>query len=151
MQRFADDLGSPDLRLGGFQLWVHGPWILPADPYSDWLRVTAHCGAEGASVWVSGELVRRSELDSWFHEVALLYHTLSGIARLDPLEPQLRIELVPEGRAGHLRLSVEISPDLSTQRHHFEFYLDQSFLPEFLASGEQLLSRIQVDPTGARV
>ncbi|MBW3570407.1 MAG: hypothetical protein KY467_04815 [Gemmatimonadetes bacterium] len=145
MHRFPDELGAPDLALGGFQLWVHGPWTLGADPYDDWLRVTAHCGGEGASVWASGEILRRSELARWLDEVAMLYQTLAGTARLDPIEPNLCAELTPAGRAGHLRMRVEITPNAATQRHRFEFELDQSFLPVFLESGNQLLSRIAVD------
>jgi hypothetical protein len=36
---------------GRFQLWVHGRQFSEAHDYDDgnWLRVTAHCGASGAS------------------------------------------------------------------------------------------------------
>ena len=45
-------LGKPDLRVAGFQLWVHGREFPDAQDEWDgnWLRLTAHCGeAAGAS------------------------------------------------------------------------------------------------------
>ena len=46
------DFGEPDLKLAGFQLWVHGRRFPESGGYYDgnWLRVTARCGASGASV-----------------------------------------------------------------------------------------------------
>ena len=46
------DLGVPDLKLAGLQLWVHGREFPESEDADDgnWLRVTAHCGASGASV-----------------------------------------------------------------------------------------------------
>ena len=48
-------LGEPALRIAGFQLWVHGYQFPDSNDYWDgnWLRVTVHCGAAGASVCAS--------------------------------------------------------------------------------------------------
>lgn len=62
MDRYAAGLGEPDLSLAGFQLWVHGPDRVDARPFYSWLNATAHCGAGGASVWVTPDhLVQRHE------------------------------------------------------------------------------------------
>jgi hypothetical protein len=82
--RRGDDPGPPDLRLAGFRLWVHGPETVCPERDEDWLRVTAHCGGGGASVWVEGDVVEREDLVRWFDEVDALHRSLSGVARLSP-------------------------------------------------------------------
>jgi hypothetical protein len=56
---FEDSLGPPALQVVGFQLWIHGRQFPDAQDCWDgnWLRVTAHCGANGATVWASGAIV----------------------------------------------------------------------------------------------
>ena len=66
----ADSLGPPALNIVGFQLWVHGRQFPNAQDYWDgnWLNVTAHCGANGASVWASGAIVMVADLARWATE-----------------------------------------------------------------------------------
>ena len=56
-----EDLGRPDLKVAGFQLWVHGRELPETEDHDDanWLRVTAHCGASGASVWAQGAILQK--------------------------------------------------------------------------------------------
>ncbi|HEU4455241.1 MAG TPA: hypothetical protein VFR81_19410 [Longimicrobium sp.] len=110
MDRFEDRLGEPDLALAGFQLWVHGPDTVGPGGYDDWLRVTAHCGAHGASVWASGEIVQLGDLRGWIESVGFLHRELSGTARLAPLERNLSI-LLQVDRIGGIEMEVEITPD----------------------------------------
>jgi hypothetical protein len=60
----ADSRGPPALKVVGFQIWIHGRQFPDSQDYWDanWLNVTAHCGANGASVWVSGAIVMVSDL-----------------------------------------------------------------------------------------
>jgi hypothetical protein len=52
MLHFEEPLGAPDLQIAGLRLWVHDRQFPMADDYWDgnWLQVTVHCGAPGASV-----------------------------------------------------------------------------------------------------
>lgn len=143
MERDKQHLGEPDLRIGDLRLWVHGPDVVDTRPYEDWLRVTAHCGGAGASVWVSGEIVRYQDLREWVDQTEALYRNLAGFARLSPLEPNLSVALSVD-RTGGVAASVEITPDHMNQQHRFSFVLDQSYLPDFLAQGRKLFRRIRV-------
>jgi len=46
------DLGEPDLKIAGFQLWAHGRQFPESEDSCDGncLRVSAHRGASGTSV-----------------------------------------------------------------------------------------------------
>ncbi len=135
-------LGEPDLKLAGFVLWIHGRQFPDAADYWDgnWLNVTAHCGAKGAEVSVSGNIVHLSEIHQWMTETQALYDTLTGTAALACMEPEISITLKAETR-GHISMIVEITPDHLLQQHRFEFDIDQSHLPALLAQGRQVLTQ----------
>jgi hypothetical protein len=61
-----EDLGEPALKVAGFQLWIHGRQFPDSTDYYDgnWLRVTAHCGSSGASVWVQGAMLMVTDIQS---------------------------------------------------------------------------------------
>jgi hypothetical protein len=67
MNPTAEELGEPALRVAGLQLWVHGHQFQNSAEYFDanWLRVTAHAGAAGASVWASGAILMAPDLVDW--------------------------------------------------------------------------------------
>jgi hypothetical protein len=140
MDKLRERLGEPDLKLAGFQLWVHGPETASPKTDEDWLNVTAHCGAHGASVWASGALVQRVDLAGWIGSVGLLHRELSGFVRLAPLEQNLSVTL-EVNRTGGIEMVVEVTPDPRNQRHRFQFDIDQSYLPPFLTQGRKLLDR----------
>lgn len=52
-EKHADNLGQPDIKLNGLQIWIHGRQYPNEEDYWDgnWLNVTAHCGSQGAEVW----------------------------------------------------------------------------------------------------
>ena len=68
------DLGPPDLVVAGLQLWVHGRQFADADDYYDgnWLRVTAHCGASGASIWVQGAILMATDVAGFGDQCAAM-------------------------------------------------------------------------------
>ena len=125
------DLGEPDLKLDAFQLWVHGREFPEAEDYYDgnWLRVTAHCGAAGASVWTQGASLMVTDIARFGDGCAALLNGESESAILDPFEPELNLSLQTADRLGHVRAKVEITPDYLAQAHRFEFEVDQSYLP----------------------
>ena len=88
-----DTLGPAALKVVGFQLWVHGRQFPDVQDKwdADWLNVTAHCGANGASVLISGAILMTTDIEHWAAQYQRLYQEGSGEALLDPSEPNLRI------------------------------------------------------------
>ena len=135
-----DRFGPPDIKLAGFQLWVHGRQFPDAQDYWDanWLNVTAHCGAEGASVWTSGSILHLGELTQLLSGMKQLYKTLAGEAELPCIEPELHLKLAARG-LGQIELEVNITPNNMLQEHRFKFAIDQSYLPEAISGCEKVL------------
>ena len=102
-----EELGAPDLKVAGFQLWVHGRERPDSNDSYDgnWLRVTAHCGASGASVWVQGAIMMVTDLASWAQECEALREGRIQQAEFAPPEPELRISIQPIDRLGHFTLA----------------------------------------------
>ncbi len=125
-----EDLGEPALTVAGFQLWIHGRQFPEADDYYDgnWLRVTAHCAASGASVWAQGAIVMVTDIADFGRQCDAMLRGASSSAMLDPYEPELRVSLELADRLGHIRGQVEITPDHLAQSHKMEFDVDQSYL-----------------------
>jgi hypothetical protein len=144
------DLGPPDLKVAAFQLWVHGRQFPEADDYYDgnWLRVTAHCGASGASIWVQGAILMVTDVAGFGDQCGAMIRGDSDSATLDPLEPELKVSLRVADRLGHLRGHVEITPDHLAQAHRLQFDLDQSYLPEIIRQCAAIVQKYPV--RGAR-
>jgi len=128
------DLGSPSLTVAGLQLWVHGRESPESQDLYDgnWLRVTGHCSASGASIWIQGSILMVTDIEQFGRECQDLYDGKSNRASLEPLEPELRITLEATDRAGHMRADVEITPDHLAQMHRIRFDIDQSYLPDII-------------------
>jgi hypothetical protein len=124
------DLGEPNLRLAGFQLWVHGRQFPEAFDYDDgnWLLVTAHCGAAGASVWAQGAILMVTDVAGFGHQCEAMLRGDATSALLNPLEPELKVALEATDRLGHIRVQVDITPDHLRQSHRLEFDIDQTSL-----------------------
>jgi hypothetical protein len=152
-ERTPAGLGAPDLSVAGFQLWVHG-YAYPdvADGWdADWLRVTAHAGANGASVWVTGTVLETSGVLRFRRGLAAMYESLAGEARLESYEPNIVVRAEAVG-GGHVAIRVELTPDHLEQGHWFEFGADQSYLPAAIAQADAILGRLPVrDPTSRGV
>ena len=141
MTKDFDNLGEPDLRLAGFQLWIHSRQFPQAEDYWDgnWVNVTAHCGGKGASVWVRGALIHLPEVAHLLKGAEQLYTTLTGEAELPCMEPELRLKLTAIG-SGHIEVEIDITPDNLTQQHHFVFEIDQNNLPALLKGCREILT-----------
>lgn len=140
-----ENLGEPALKVAGFQLWIYG-WQFPeADDYDDgnWLHITAHCGASGASIWAQGALVMVTDIARFGDQCAAMLRGDSSSAMLDPLEPELKLLLDGVGCLGQIRVQVEITPDHLAQFHKMEFEIDQSYLPNII---KQCAAILQVYP-----
>ena len=127
-----EELGDPDLKVAGFQLWVHGRQFPDSADYYDgnWLRVTAHSGASGASVWASGAILTVTDLLQWAQECDVLAQGQAQEAELAPVEPDLKVLIRRVDHVGHFTMRVQITPDHLRQEHSFESEIDQTYLPE---------------------
>jgi hypothetical protein len=143
-ERTQSRLGAPDLNLTGLQLWVHG-YEFPNSHDSwdgNWLRVTAHAGADGASVWVSGVLLDTVSIERFTRELREMDRALAGEAVLESCEPSIVVRVSTTDRAGHLRIRVELTANHITQGHWFEFDADQTYLPPALAQCDIIRKRV---------
>jgi len=141
-----EHLGSPDLEIAGLQVWVHGYQFPDADDAWDgnWLRATAHCGASGASVWVSGAFLDTVAIRRFLDGLVSMHATLAGMATLETDEPELSLRASVDERTGHVDIHVEITPDQLMQQHAFRFDADQSYLPAAIAQCRRLLDRYPI-------
>jgi hypothetical protein len=127
-----EELGEPDLKVGWFQLWVHGRQFPDSSDYWDgnWLYVTAHCGGLGASVFASGAILTVGDLLQWSKACDALAAREVMEAELNPLEPELRVVVLPSDSLGHHEMCVFITPEHLTQKHEFRLAIDQTELGE---------------------
>jgi hypothetical protein len=135
-----ETLGTPSIRLSGFQIWVHGREFPDHHDHWDgnWLKATAHCAASGASVFATGAILHLTELLSWHDQLVRLNRTLIGEANLVCIESYVGVKL--QGDAlGHITAEVSITPERLTQRHWFQFALDQTYLGALLGQLKSLL------------
>lgn len=123
-----EDLGEPDLKVAGFQLWVHGRQFPESQDYYDgnWLRVTAHCGRLGASVWAQGAILMVTDIAGFGDQCAAILERKTKSATLDSFEPELKVSLETADRLGHIRTQIKITPDNLAQSHWFEFEVERS-------------------------
>lgn len=135
-----DEARTADLKLAGLLIRVHGRQFPDAqdDWDGNWLNVTAQCDDNGASVVASGPIVHLSELVRWCREVENLFQSMTGEARLDCREPNLTVVL-EAAPLGHITMDVSITPDHLTQKHWFQFAIDQSYLPSLIAQCRSIL------------
>jgi len=138
----SDKLGPPSLKVGGFALWVHGRQFPDSQDFYDgnWLNLTAHCGASGASVWVEGAILMIPDLERWADQCVALYESLRGEAELRSYEPELRVTISSANTLGHLTMRVEITPEHMRQRHVFNFELDQTYLPQLIRNCREIVA-----------
>jgi hypothetical protein len=140
------ELGPPALKVGRFQVWVHGREFPDEQDSFDasWLRITAHCGGAGASIWVQGALLRVTEISQFGLACEALHQRTADRAAIEPLEPGLGVRLVATDAAGHIGVEVDITPDHLSQTHRLRFEIDQSFLPAIAAQCAAIARRYPV-------
>ena len=133
----------PDLKILGFEVWVHGyefPDALDAWD-GNWLRVTAQLEAPGAGVTVIGALLETVSFSFFSNDLRRLQSSMSGDATLESAEPNIKVVVSAADRIGHLAVVVEITPEHLTQQHRIEFEADQTFIGPMIKQCESILSR----------
>ena len=140
-----DELGDADIELAGLRIWVHSREYPEHNTFWDgnWLIFTAHCKAQGASIWFTGSHLRNTEIADWIIELKRLNETLSGEVNLDTLESGLAIKINPR-TYGRISINIDITPDKIFQKHSFEFWLDQSYLNDLIGSCRRVLKKFPI-------
>jgi len=146
----VSDRSEADLQIAGLRLWVHGRQFPEAEDYWDgnWLNITAECVYPGSWVEVSGPVVHVREVQQLLEGCERLYATLEGAAGLECMEPNLRVKLAMGDKAGHIKVSIALTPEHLTESHQYEDWIDQTFLPPIIAACRRVLDRY---PTRGRV
>jgi len=148
-ERHLESFGDPIIKIGSLSLWVHGYEFPQATDGWDgnWLRITARCAANGASVLVTGSILDTVSFARFRREVNIIREKMEGAATLRSHEPNLRVTLKPKGTHGHIDVEIEITPDHTQQRHRFFEVIDQSYLPAMHKACDAVLHQFPVrDP-----
>jgi hypothetical protein len=145
MSKFPENLGKPDIKIAGLEIWIHGNQFPSSVDYWDgnWLDITAKCTSEGASVWVSGNIIHLPDIEHLKSSCENLYESLKGKAELPCIEPELSVEFKAD-TLGQITMIVNITPDHLNQDHKFTFGIDQSYLPSLISSCKRILNKYPI-------
>ncbi|MGG1943314.1 hypothetical protein AB1286_00690 [Trinickia sp. NRRL B-1857] len=135
------NLGQPSLQIAGLKLWVHHRQLPLAQDYWDgnWLHATARCDSASSSVSTVGPILHLGEVARLLDECERLYKSLSGVAKLDCIEPNLAVTLTAK-TSGHIDAEIHITPDHMFERHEFKQSFDQTFLPAIILQCREILT-----------
>jgi hypothetical protein len=112
----------------------------------NWIVCEIHVSAGGFRGGFRASL-RSEEFQAFLAEVETLRHTLEGTAAFSTMEGQLAVLLAGDGQ-GHVRVTGEAldEPGIGN-RLHFEFEIDQTYLPQISTGLEHLLTVFPVTGT----
>ena len=129
----------------GLSIWVDNRQFPQSEEYwdSNWLNVRIVAEAPGARVKCSGSLLMTTDFAAFRDRLEVLHRTLQGEARLEGLEPNLKVSLRATS-LGHVEAEVEIRPDGFESFHRFSYSLDQSYLPSLIHGCEEILERFPI-------
>jgi hypothetical protein len=116
--------------------------------YSDgnWISCEIQISAGGFRGGFQADL-RSEEFQAFLAEVETLRQTLEGSAAFSTMEGQIAFSLAGDGN-GRVRVSGEALDEPGVgNRLHFEFGIDQTYLPQITASLEHLLAAFPVTGT----
>lgn len=117
---------SQILELAGFKLQVLGYEFANPDNVwdADWLNVTCSSTTDGSSVKFTGPYVTNAELHQLLTIMKNLHSGAFKTGELDCTEPELNLSFIMEP-AGHLRFTVNLTPDYRSQSHRATFDIAQ--------------------------
>jgi len=95
--------------------------------FEGWSRAIIEVHCDGWAGNVKGYF-RRGELAGFAEEIRRLRHKLSGIARLQPLEPNINLTFIGDGK-GHVTVEGFAKNDFASGTElTFRFEIDQTYL-----------------------
>ena len=126
---------EPDLVMAGLRIWVHGRQFPKSYDYWDgnWLCVTASWINGDSAVTVRGPIIHLGDLAGLLRGCEQVYASLSGLAELKCMEPNLGVALEAKS-LGHIDVRVQLTPDHMRESHEFRDSIDQTYLPAIVSS-----------------
>jgi hypothetical protein len=136
---------EPDVSLAGLSIWISGRRFPQADDYWDgnWLVLRATMKGVGSVVTTEGSILTTMDFERFRNDLTAMHETLSGDASLAGYEPNLALKLKSTD-LGRIDGEVQITGDHLSESHRFEFGIDQSYLPELIASCGAVLERFPI-------
>jgi hypothetical protein len=136
---------AADIKCGILSIWILQRQFPDATDNWDgnWLNIIVHCSNLGASVTVSGSILRLEEIKEWSQAIEVMDRELKGTAQLLTIEPNLAITLECNQR-GQITAKCQITPDQLTQTHEFIFEIDQSYLKGIVSQCRKVLQTYEL-------
>jgi hypothetical protein len=136
---------APDLVVGDLRVWICSRQFPDAQDYWDgnWLDIRASVDTGQASVLASGTFLHLGEIKQFHQQVEELESRLTGTAALKPMEPNLQVELVGNGR-GQIDVTVCLTHDHLSEAHEFRDGVDQTHLADVIAGCRAILDRYPI-------
>ena len=133
-------------EIAGFSIKVFGYERPNSFEYWDanWLDVAARCEAPGVLVSARGSFLRTDELRGLRDELLRLNNLSVNQARLDCIEPNLKLTFRRVGSLGRIVVELDISPEPKVQSHHFTLEADLSYIAPAIAALEKMLEAFPV-------
>jgi len=133
---------APDLAVGDLCVWICGRQFPEAQDYWDgnWLDVRAAVDTGHTSVRASGTFLHLGEIRQFHDQLELLASSLAGTAALKPMEPNIEVDLVGNGR-GQIDVTIRLTHDHLSELHEFRDGFDQTYLADVIAGCRAILSR----------
>ena len=137
--------GEPDLKIEGLSIWaLEREFPLYIDFWDgNWIIIHARAEAPGSVVNIYGAYLRSEEVQAFLTQLEILDRDLSGQAELACMEPMLQVKVIAQPR-GQLKITVQITPDIGTQKHEIDFASDQTIIKHAIAGCRAILTEFPV-------
>ncbi len=141
-ESFLDRLGSPDIKIAGLEIWIHGREFPHLDDYWDgnWMIVTVRCSNKENSICITGPFIHLNEIITWLAELVRLSTTLEGEASLDCMEPDLSVTIKAE-KPDHITMEVILDPHDSEHEYYFMFPITENDLSLLIFNCRKILQQ----------
>ena len=137
---------EPDIKLGGFSLWIkeYDRSSTPGSWDDSWVDVVARCVGQNTLVGLESRCVRQTELAQWLQECIAFDAGKSDAAELPTCEPYLKIKIDRSGLSGGLVAIIHISWDNDSEFHEYRYTIDPSHVRGLITSLRVILSRFPI-------
>lgn len=134
-----EELNPPSISLHRLKIWVQD---CAEDGDMLWLDTLIECSEGGSRVVIHGAYMSLDTLESWLAQIKKLQKQTAGEVRLDCWEPNLVMNM-SLNNLGHMQTTIFITPCHRSQKHEFQFELDQSYLEPFERDLKRTIDRMK--------
>jgi hypothetical protein len=136
---------KPDLVVEKLQIWIHGRQFPDATDYDDanWLNVSARYDSGKSCIDASGSFIHLSEIQLFFDDSEKALQGLVQTIELPTVEPILRLTMELD-MLGHIKGTLNITPDSMSEEHTYTLDMDQSYLPGWISQCKAILAEYPI-------